>query len=109
MTALTQPQLALELANEVRHRNAVTKIQVARLDRHAGYKAVAEIIDSPDGPGGALQVGQLINAIHRVNDATSGPLLIRAGVYKTSRRVRDLTPRQRAALVTLLNRKARGA
>lgn len=106
MTALTQPLQALELANTVRSHNHVRKQEIRNLPQREAFLVVADIVDSPHGPVGAMHIDQLLEAITRIGSDSACRLLLRAGVYMHTRRIRELTPRQRAAVAAALREKA---
>ena len=86
-----QPAAALEKANVVR-----LAMSEVRLELAAGVIALAEAIEDPRS--GSLTAFRLLTSIRRVGPHAARRVLMLAGVPE-QKRIRDLTPRQRAALV----------
>ena len=105
-TAEQQRADALELANHVRISNARFKETIAALPEPQGRHRVADLLDGPtDGAHGQLKINQLLKAIDRVGDRGLFEMLRHAGVLNPEKRLRELTPRQRKALVDVLRDK----
>lgn len=92
----------LQIANRVRLSNHRTKAELGGMARFEGAARVAEILRDPAGDIGACQIHELLGAIRHVGPTKVTALLKEAGVWAPSRRVRDLTERQRHALADVL-------
>lgn len=96
-----QRRSALEKANETR-----VAMSEVRLELAAGVIALAEALE--DERAGACFVYAMLNSIRRVGPYRARRVMFDAGVPEL-KRVRDLTPRQRRALVDELAEEARDA
>lgn len=94
---VSQREESLALANTIRIAAAVVRRQV-----EAGELTLDEALEHPDAQ--ATKVGRLVVAVPRVGVKKTHRLLRDAGIMSGDRRVRDLTARQRTALVEALHR-----
>lgn len=98
---------ALALANHVRKVNSLLKKDIAALPERDGRRMVADLLSSPvEGAHGQLRISQLIKSIDRTGDRALFDTLRYAGIYNSDKRLRDLTARQRNALVEVLRDKS---
>lgn len=106
MEVREQAMFALGRANDIRVTIAEERRRVGRMSRADGLEAVAAIIEANEHPLSAAKVRHLLLAVKWVGGQKADAYLaiIRAG---ESRRLRDLTPRQVAALVRALRADAR--
>jgi hypothetical protein len=94
---------ALFLANTMRLAAAEFKRELSRLDRHAGACRLASVLsDDCDGPLGALQIQAALRALRGIGSEKASRIARWADVTVASRRIRDLTPRQRAVIANAL-------
>lgn len=108
MSTATLPQhlAALNAANEVRIAQAVVFRRIRSVSRIEGLRLVASILRDPDELEGSIRLDRLLGAIHRHQARATASAMRCAGVPagKLSKRVRDLTERQRHALAAELTR-----
>lgn len=99
-----QSMSALEHANMVRFRQAEIRRELRALSMREGRLRVAELIESRERAIERFPVLRLITAIFRFSTARAAKLLAQGlGVQNVAtRRVEDLTDRQRALLVKAL-------
>lgn len=103
-TVVRQPQWqdALDVGNRVRVAQANLKVEIAGLPQGEGLAVVAELLESGDlGVVGGMRVESLLVAVRGVGRGKVGRLLVSAGC-SGSRRVRELTERQRLAIAVSL-------
>lgn len=97
---IAQRNEAMKLANEMRLRIAAQRRHIASLPRAQGRLALAGLIE--DGSVDAWPIGRALCAIHTIGRGTVGPILNMARIRSADRRLRDLSDRQRALIVTWL-------
>lgn len=98
---------ALDRANEVKHVQKQLRDDLRGLDQHEARRRAADWIEqAPDHPCARMHTGWLLRACPRVGAALSNRWLRFAGVVTDSRKVGDLTPRQRERLVQALRGEA---
>lgn len=118
-TAVPQRQWGLDLANYIRVRNGHRRHAAADMNQADGLRYIADLIaDRPD-PGelvvlgsdaaGAMRINALLEAPLRWGPQRARRLMASAHVTRTSARVRDLTDRERMALVVQLHKCADAA
>jgi len=107
MNALEQRRSALEVANRVRMAGARVKNDLSVLDKAAGRRLAAELVDDwfSQDPLPALSAQDLLAAIHRVGPSSISKFCRGANV-NPQRRVSDFTRDQRTKLVRLLEKDA---
>ena len=107
MNALEQRRSALEVANRVRMAGARVKNDLSVLDKAAGRRLAAELVDDwfSQDPLPALSAQDLLAAIHRVGPSSISKFCRGANV-NPQRRVSDFTKDQRTKLVRLLEKDA---
>jgi hypothetical protein len=93
---------ALELANTTRIEMAAVCRDIAAATKRDGRNMAGELLASGDPRIEPMPIHRLLDAIPRVGYVKVAKTLQRAGVVAGSRRVRDLTDRQRTALVDML-------
>lgn len=100
MTALPQCMQALGRANEVRLTNANFRRTVAAKPPREAAELVAYTVEHEhdDDSYGALATDRLLRFIPHLGQQKVTKCLMAAGVVNQSKRLRDLTPRQRAAV-----------
>ncbi len=100
-TTTQQRQEALALANVTRCAIAEFRREVRNAGTQRGTELVADVIENnhADRVFGAARVGQLIRAIPSFGDDKVHRTLATAGVRSPDRKLRDLTERQRTAVV----------
>ncbi len=99
-TAMRRANLAR--ANEKRMASVNVRRQIQALPLNDGLLLVADILRSPITDAGPLTVQQLLTSVTRIGDGKVKRLLLMAEGFNPTRRytrLRDLTPRERAALV----------
>ena len=101
MTTTAQPLQALKVANERRTAVATLKRDLFEMDRDRARQQVADAIREPGEQIGAMAVGDLLAAPRQCGPRGAHRLLIVAGV-PPYRRLREMTDRQRQALVAAL-------
>lgn len=99
---------ALASANVTRFGIARVKREVAALDQCAGARRAAELLRNPDEDTGAMSIDTLLMAINRMGVIRMNRLFARArfAVPTRVRRIRELTPRQRELVASLLEEQA---
>jgi hypothetical protein len=103
VTALPQHMEALQRANDVRKHNSDLKADLAALSRGNGAVMLANLLcEEPDSLFGAMPVQSALRAIRGIGREKAGTILIAAGVKGVTRRVRDLTVRQREFIALAL-------
>lgn len=99
-----QPQwsMALEAGNRVRVAQANLKVEIAGLPQVEGMAVVADLLEAGDMDViGGMRVESLLCACRGIGRGKVGRLLVTAGCSGT-RRVRELTGRQREAVAESL-------
>ena len=109
MTAIPQHMKALASANEKRLGTAELRRQIRALGPAEGALTLARAIehDHDDRIIGSGRIGHLMRAVPRLGHAKVTKCLLAAGVHNHERRLRELTPRQRGAVVIQLEMWAR--
>ena len=106
MSATTQRREALRVANERRMAIARLRNSLGELSYRDGLARVADLLESDDGDVGAMRISHLLSGCYRVGPAKVEELLRHAGgrlgPVSPSRKVRDLTDRQRRDLCGVL-------
>lgn len=96
--SVAQQMSALELANRTRARSAEVRLEIACLSKESGRERLADLLCAHDERIDPIPVGRLLMTVRGVHDVKSGELLRAAGVLSSTKRVRNLTDRQRLAL-----------
>lgn len=97
---MAQWQEALEQGNRVRLQQSKLKKELKGLPQAEGLAIVADLLERGDmWLVGAMRVGALLLACQRMGESKMTRLLVTAQC-SSSRRVRDLTERQRVAIAT---------
>ena len=104
MNALEQRLSALERANKVRTTQAAFARQVSRVPTREGCELVAAAIEA--GTVESFAVGRLLRSIRVIGHQKMLRLLDMASIRSESRRVGELTDRQKTRLATLLRARA---
>lgn len=106
MAAVRDPEqlkAALASANETRSCIAEFKRDTAVLPRHEAVLAVIEAVETRyEERLGAARVRHLLTAVGGIGDQKARKLLTVSDIYNHDKRLRDLTARQRALLVSWL-------
>jgi hypothetical protein len=104
MTAIPQHMQALEHANEIRCANAEFRREVMVLSSRAAAERVAYTVEHEyDAEAcGALRIDRMLRFIPHLGAQKAAKCLIAAGVVNQSKRLRELTPRQRTAIAAQL-------
>jgi hypothetical protein len=104
VTTTTQHMQALARANEVRGRNASFRRTVAAMPSRAGAELVADVVetDYEHETLGTLPMDRLLMTVSGLGEHKTARCLAAAGVGSHHKRLRDLTPRQRAAVAAQL-------
>jgi translation elongation factor EF-1beta len=89
----------LTRANDVRFGLAEIRQKIERFDAAGGREQMAELLMNPDEIVGAAQVGKLLRYPRGIGDVKVRRLLISTQT-KPTKRVRELTERQRRVLAT---------
>lgn len=100
----TQALRALERANRTRLASAALRRELHALDRPEAIAVVAHHLADPDEIVGSIPVGRLLRFVPRIGSERAGRILSRVGIngVRSSRRVRDLTERERRDLASVL-------
>lgn len=99
--ALEQRRAALVHANNIRIERAEWKRSIANQSMADGARHFAYTLEEPLSQAvGACQTFDALHAIHAIGPAKILKCLSRCGIYSGSRPLRDLTERQRGALIT---------
>ena len=95
---VAQRDLALQKANDVRTANARLLEEIATMPRQQGREFVADLLCDPPENVGAIPVARLLLALRRVGPTKTTEWMRAIGVVTPTRRVRELTVRQRGEL-----------
>lgn len=97
MSAVVESQCmqALARANEIRAANALLSKEIRSLGPTVGLVRAARVLRTMEGESGAMPIARLLLSVHRLGDRKAGGVLRRAGISLGTRRIRDLTQRQR--------------
>lgn len=93
---------ALAHGNQARMANAQLRRDLKAMRKRDAYEEVAALLESPVWPADALPVMRLLVSVPGVGPERASRWLVRAGVVSGSRRVRELTVRQRTVLARVL-------
>ena len=104
---LDQRHQALEVANTVRTRISRLRRELRLLPRVEARDQIIALLLDPTPPHDAIRVGWLLCSVHQVGRSHIHRWLIYAGIWSEDRRVRELTPRQRARLADRLREDVR--
>lgn len=100
---LTQRESALILANHTRSVIGEWKADNYKLPPAEGAERLASLLRSDlDGTLGAMRADHALKSVWRLGDYYTSQILLRASVYRSDRRLRDLTTRQRHKLAELV-------
>lgn len=97
MSATVQPQWAdaKAQADKIRMANARTKKAIRGLPQSGGFVFAAGVLRQPTPEQEAMPVFGLITSVRGVGESATANTLRRAGINNPTKRLRDLTPRQR--------------
>ena len=98
-----QRDAALHLANTVRLANKERRCWMRSLPEARARAELVELLERPDDIIGADRIGRLLLSVPRFGQAKTIATLRYAGIVSADRRIRDLTLRQRARVVDVLN------
>jgi hypothetical protein len=107
--AVTDPVLRdqhLRHANSVRMGKVHVKAALGGMPRSEACEEAARICEDLDAITGALRVKELVQAMRRYGESATRAACKRAGIMTADRKLRDLTPRQRAALAAALRERS---
>lgn len=96
-----QARQALDYANQLRTCRASLRREIRALPQHEGCARVVDVLNDQPDELGTMRVEQLLNSIHRFGRRKVARLMILIGAH-TSRRLCDLTDRQRKVLCSAL-------
>jgi hypothetical protein len=102
MTAVPQHMQALAAANEIRMAIADFKRDTRLLGTRGAALRVADVLDGDHDAPEQIRVQHLLSCIPRVGQGKVGTLMHTAGVGSWTKRLGDLTPRQRRVLALQL-------
>lgn len=101
-TTTDQHMHALGIANEMRYAKADLRREIGALPYNDALRQVADLIEGEDAVIGAFRLAEALSACPKLGAISAGRFVRRIGAVTGDRRVRDLTPRQRASLVAAL-------
>lgn len=107
--ATLQRMTALETANARRYAGATVRREIAAQSMQDGMERVAVLLHSPSDAIGALRLDDLLKSIRRLGEGKVARLLLMADGFNPARRhvrIRDLTARERAAVILVLRKAA---
>lgn len=104
MTALPQHMRALERAEQQKVAKGNLTRSIRSLPPGASARKTAEVIETShtDPVIGRVRLRYLLLAIPRMGDHNIGRCMRAAGIYGQTKRLNELTPRQRGAVVIQL-------
>lgn len=94
---------ALGHANVIRAANALVTAEIREAGPTDGLAAAAVVLREMPGYTGAIPIWRLLTCIPRFGDVKAGKAMRRAGILIGSRRVRDLSVRQRLVIAEWLD------
>lgn len=109
---MEQRDQALAKGNDIRYRGAALRREIAALPMTDGLDRVCEVLKDFDDAAGSLKLANLLRAVHRISDAKVGRMALVAPGFNPARlntRLRDLTYRERAAMVLAIREHGRRA
>lgn len=112
MTAPVQQNIAaLDRGNVIRVARAGLRVEVVRQSRASGCDRVADLLDEPPEELLSAAIYDVLLWINRMGRSRARSILAHADewVIGERRRIRDLTPRQRAAVADYLRASAEAA
>lgn len=105
MSAIPKSQCmeALGRANEIRAANALLCQEIRALPPKDGLARAAVVLRTLEGESGAMPIARLLLSVQRVGDRKAATVLRRAEITLGSKRIRDLTERQRKYIAEWLD------
>ena len=101
----TQARESLSKANLYRFAVAAERRKIAEMDRAEAAAYLADLIETSDDPAlGSAQIRRLLEALPRRGPQFVDTTFNRLGIRTATRRLRELTPRQREQLANEVRR-----
>lgn len=103
-----QRMTALSGANEIRYaQTAIYRQLRSQPNKRTAEQHAADLLENPDETTGSIKLERFLRNIHRYGDRNVKLLLRELGLARTTRRIRELTERERGLLVAALREKGR--
>lgn len=100
--ALTQPQVALRLANRKRSDVATFKRELESMPREQAAHHLAAMLDDPPASLEHAVLYRLLVSVPLIGHTKASKVLRDAGVHGSERRIRDMSLRQRTVIAERL-------